>query len=164
MSKAVTKVEMLVAMVVLVIGMAVIAATFPSGIRKSQTVDDRLLARVIAQNYAVALQARAAMYGLKVFRDNRNINLNHLEGATGGGEVAIRDAEQLPGGFDVVPVYDNGGLFHSEKENSNGGMLVRILYKRLNDKKNSGSIMFKISVKSKYRDEVYDFWTAISSN
>lgn len=160
--RLVSKIEMLVALVVLAVGLLVIAATFPGGIKSANIVKERLLARIIAQNYSVAIQSKAASNGFEFFADKYKLDMEHLEGAPEGGNVVIRDISSLKDGFDVSPDFEQGGLFYPEVENSNGTMLVRILFNKSKDDNGSEICMFKISVKSLQSGKIYDFWTAVT--
>lgn len=162
MKKGVSKIEMLVSLAILVFGMSIFAVTFPRTIVRSHVIEENLLSRIIANNYAVALHARAAGFGLDFVEDGSPISMNGLEGDSGGGIVFMRDSSKVPGGFDVAADYEGGGLFFPELENSQGEMFVRILFNRSRASGGTPGVMFKISVRSESGRDVYDFWTFVA--
>ena len=156
-SKGFTLVEILVSLAIIgggLIGLLAIVGTF---IDIADNIQDRTMARLIAQNYFVAIQRLVTERGYNAFTNNGSVGMMALDGRTDlygvASSVPIEECwalnkyttnthKNLNGSVRIIEVSDTSTLgiktfsppltaiktLYPERENSNGEYWVRILY------------------------------------
>lgn len=184
--KAFTLVEILVALAVIGTGLIGLLSVLSSFVDIANNIQDRTMARLIAQNYVVAIQRFVSENGYDKFIHDASIGfklekteLDHMpqqaavndwhanKAGTINGSIRLIDIAQLsPSSKTFSPSLMLDKTLFPELENSNGQYWVRILFQQWQYSPEFEMKIIKISVGRYDRiqeEKHYDFWYCVTN-